>query len=82
MNYSNIEVNGSKSIELDDEALNPMITSLQILKLSSVEKCTGDVMFASFDNYDNSHSVSANLMKDIATYVRKNLGISKPSCLH
>ena len=40
MNYSNVEVNGSKSIDLDVEALNPMITSLRMLKLSSVEMMT------------------------------------------
>ena len=32
--------------------------------------------------YDNSHPINADLMKDIATFARKSLDISKPIYLH
>ena len=57
---------------------------MRTLKLSNMEKFidgfkgTGDMLFASFDIYDYSHSVSVDVMKDIAKYAKKSLNISKP----
>ena len=66
------------------DVLNSLPSSLRTLKLSNVDKFihsykgTGDMIFASFGISDNSHPVSADLMKDIATFARKGLDISKP----
>ena len=42
-------------------------------------KDTGDMLFASFDIYDNAH---VDLMKEIATYARKSLDVSTPVNQH
>ena len=59
-------------------------TILRSITISSTEqlsdKCAEyrDTVIASFDIYDNKHSVSVDLIKDIATIARTNIGISKP----
>ena len=79
----NIEVQGSKNTDMEVDTLNPIAPTLKILKPSSTEKTLNsflgsvDVMFASFDIYSNCHPVNNDLMKDIATYARKSLDISK-----
>ena len=73
---------------MEVDTVNTITTILKVLNPSSKGKTldsylgTGDMMFASFDIYDNCHQVSEDLMNDIATYTRKGLDISKPICLH
>ena len=40
------------------------------------------MLFASFDIYDNVNRVNADLMKDIVTFARKSLNITKPVYLY
>ena len=59
---------------MEGDTLNPIAAMLKTLKLSSIKRTldsfleTGDVMFSSFDIYDNWHPVNEDL-KDIAIYV-------------
>ena len=48
---------------MDVDALNSLVPPLRTLKRSSVEKA--------MDSFE-THSVSPDLMKDIATYARKS----------
>ena len=63
--------------DMDVDVLNPLTTSLRSLKLPSVEKFidsfkgTGDMIFASFEIYDNSHPVSRDLMKALQRMLEK-----------
>ena len=53
-----MEVEDHATVKLKDIALSPVE---QFLELSNID---GDIMFASFEIYDNSHPVGANIMKD------------------
>ena len=53
-----MEVEDHATVKLEDVALSPV---KQLLELSNID---GDIMFASFEIYDNSHPVGANIMKD------------------
>ena len=79
----NIENNKSTTSDMDVDRFNIMESSLRSLKLSTVEKFmdnfkhNGDVLFASFEMYDNTHPVNESLMLDIAIFACKSLDISK-----
>ena len=45
-------------------------------------KHNGGVLFASFDIYDVTYSVNKNLVREVATYARRSLDITKPIHLH
>ena len=85
--FLNIEIQGSKTTKIEMDILNTIAGMLKVLNPSSMEKTmdsylgTRNMIFASFDVYDNCHQVSEDLMKDIATYARKNLDISKPTVM-
>ena len=73
-------------MEVDN--INTMEGLLRSLKLFSMEmlvnnfKHNGDVLFTSFDIHDITYRVNKNVVRDIATYARKNLDITKPINLH
>ena len=57
----NIGNNESKTSDMDVDNINAIEISLRLLKLSAVEKImnnykqNGDVLFASFEQYENAH---------------------------
>ena len=69
---------------MDVDNVNTMVSSLRALKLLAVEKfvddCedSGDIIFGSFEIHNNTQEVSVDLMKHIATFAKKSLGMSKP----
>ena len=71
-------------MDLEDNTVSNLLS----IKISAMEhfldKCAEDgySLFASFEIFHNAHPVSSDLLKDIATRARKNLDISKPTCLH
>jgi len=68
-----MEVEDHATVKLEDVALSPV---KQLLELSNID---GDIMFASFEIYDNSHPVGANIMKDsgVADFTPDLLPISQ-----
>ena len=75
------DTNASKMLkrqsDFNEQLREDMESSLKTLKLSAVEKFiddykqNGNVLFSSFENCYNTHEVTKNLMRDIATYARK-----------
>ena len=82
----NIEANSGKGTQMEIEE-SPG-SSFCSLKVSLVDifidknEDTGAKIFHSFEIYDNSHPVGIDLMKEIATYARSSLDITKPMVLH
>ena len=80
-----IQNNETNESNMDVDNPNTIVSSLRALKLSAVErfidnyKQYGNALFSSFEIYDNTHAcaVIEKLMRDIATFARKNLGMSK-----
>ena len=70
---------------MDVDGSNTNFRSITISLMEQfMDKCAEDrdTIFASFHIYDNIHTVSVDLMKDIVSIARKNLDISEPICLH
>ena len=57
------------------------IPTLQLKSLLITRSKTEMFFFSSFEMYDNTHQVSSNAMKDIATFAKKSLDISQLICL-